>query len=131
MIVPGDPPCPEPKAAVNKVLFSITPEAVTEGISLAEDRLESVTRVERSLLRAVQQALTNMQLHAGVQMWMTRPTERKFDLKSPELRANILQSYSDLSVMEMKKDQVRWQVVLNGLDQLKAVGQTVATAPAQ
>jgi hypothetical protein len=65
VIVPGDPPCPEPKAAVNKVLFSITPEAVTEGISLAEDRLESVTSVERSLLRAVQQALTNMQLHAG------------------------------------------------------------------
>ena len=66
-----------------------------------------------------------------VQMWMTRLTERKFDLRSPELRANILQSCSDLSVMEMKKDQVRWQVVLNGLDQLKAVGQTVATAPAQ
>ncbi|HZQ25736.1 MAG TPA: hypothetical protein VFA89_23300 [Terriglobales bacterium] len=62
---------------------------------------------------------------------MTRLTERKFDLRSPELRANILQSCSDLSVMEMKKDQVRWQVVLNGLDQLKAVGQTVATAPAQ
>jgi hypothetical protein len=51
--------------------------------------------------------------------------------RSPKLRANILQSYSDLSVMEMKKDHIRWQVVLNGLDQLKAVGQTVATAPAR
>jgi len=58
--------------------------------------------------------------------------ERKFDLTSPELRANILQFYSDLSVpIATKKVQVRWQVVLNELDQLTAVAQTVATSPAR
>ena len=40
-------------------------------------------------------------------------SERKFDRTSPELRDNILQFYSDLSVpIETKKDQVRWQGVL-------------------
>ena len=49
-------------------------------------------------------------------------SERKFDLTSPELRDNILQFYSDLSVpIETKKDQVRWQGVLTALDQLKSV----------
>src|SRR5208282_6095518 len=49
-------------------------------------------------------------------------SERKFDGTSPELRANILQFYSDLSVpIETKKDEVRWQGVLTALDQLKAV----------
>jgi len=63
---------------------------------------------------------------------MARLTERKLDLKSPELRANILQLYSDLSVpIETQKDQVRWQMALSELDQLKAVGQTVATSPAR
>ena len=65
-IVPSGPPCPEPNAAVNKALFfNHERKTVREGINLAEARPESVTRVERSLLRAVQQALTNMQLHAG------------------------------------------------------------------
>jgi len=63
---------------------------------------------------------------------MARLTERKLDLKSPELRANILQLYSDLSVpIETQKDQVRWQMALSELDQLKAVGQTVATSRAR
>jgi hypothetical protein len=61
---------------------------------------------------------------------MARLTERKFDLRSPELRANILRLYSDLSVpIETQKDQVRWQMALSELDQLKAIGQTVATSP--
>src|SRR5438270_4791408 len=61
-------------------------------------------------------------------------SERKFDLTSPELRANILDFYSDLSVpIETKKDQVRWQSVLIALDQLKSVVPvpTVAGSPAQ
>ncbi len=61
-------------------------------------------------------------------------SERKFDLTSPELRDNILQFYSDLSVpIETKKDGVRWQAVLTELDQLKAVSPvpTVAGSPAQ
>jgi len=49
-------------------------------------------------------------------------SERKFDRTSPELRDNILQFYSDLSVpIETKKDQVRWQGVLTELSQLKSV----------
>jgi hypothetical protein len=47
--------------------------------------------------------------------------ERKFDRTLPELRDNILLFYSDSSAaIETKKDQVRWQVVLAALDQLKA-----------
>ena len=47
-------------------------------------------------------------------------SNRKFDLASPELRANILQFYSDLSLpIETKKDAAHWQGVLTALDQLK------------
>src|SRR5437588_1945241 len=65
---------------------------------------------------------------------LSHVSERKFDLTSPELRANILDFYSDLSVpIETKKDQVRWQSVLIALDQLKSVVPvpTVAGSPAQ
>jgi hypothetical protein len=56
-------------------------------------------------------------------------SERKFDLTSPELRANILQFYSDPSAaIETKKDQARWQNVLTALEQLKTI--TPATAVA-
>jgi Zinc dependent phospholipase C len=49
-------------------------------------------------------------------------SKQKFDLTSPELRDNILQFYSDLSLpIETKKDQVDWHAVLIGLDLLKAV----------
>jgi hypothetical protein len=49
-------------------------------------------------------------------------SERKFDLTSPELRANILQFYSDPSAaIETKKDSVRWQSVLMSLGELKAL----------
>lgn len=61
-------------------------------------------------------------------------SERNFDRTSPELRDNILQFYSDLSVpIETKKDGVRWQAVLTELNQLKAVApvQTVAGSPAR
>ncbi len=62
---------------------------------------------------------------------MARLAERKLNLTSPELRANILQFYSDLAVpIETKKDPVRRNVVLNKLEQL-AVAQTVATSPAR
>jgi hypothetical protein len=48
-------------------------------------------------------------------------SDRKFDRTSPELRANILEFYSDLSVpIETKKDDVRWHSVLKSLNQLKA-----------
>ena len=65
---------------------------------------------------------------------LSQLSNRKFDLTSPELRDNILQYYSDLSVqIETKKDGVRWQAVVTDLDQLKAVAPapTVADSPAQ
>jgi hypothetical protein len=61
-------------------------------------------------------------------------TERKFDLTSPELRDNILNFYSDLSLpLETKKDSTRWQSVLSSLDQLKLVTPTpiLAASPAK
>jgi hypothetical protein len=65
---------------------------------------------------------------------LARVSERKFDLTTPELRDNILQFYSDLSVpIETKKDEVRWRGVLTELDQLKVVAPVpvVASSPAQ
>jgi hypothetical protein len=61
-------------------------------------------------------------------------SDRKFDRTSPELRANLLAFYSDLSVpIETKKDTVRWQSVLKSLDQLKSAtpNAIVAGNPAQ
>jgi hypothetical protein len=47
---------------------------------------------------------------------------RKFDLTTPELRANILDFYGDLSApIETKKNPARWQSVLTSLDQLKLI----------
>jgi hypothetical protein len=56
-------------------------------------------------------------------------SEQKFDRTSPELRANILDFYSDLSApIETKKDNAKWQSVLISLDQLKTV--PLAATPA-
>ncbi|HWR14776.1 MAG TPA: zinc dependent phospholipase C family protein [Terriglobales bacterium] len=63
-----------------------------------------------------------------------RLSERKFDRTSVELRDNILNFYSDLSVpIETKKAPVLWQDVLISLDQLKSVGLDTAAegTPAQ
>ena len=65
---------------------------------------------------------------------LARVSERKFDLTRPELRDNVLEFYSDLSLpIETKKDQARWQGVLTELDQLKVVtpAPVVASSPAQ
>ena len=65
---------------------------------------------------------------------LARLADHKFDRASPELRDNILQFYSDLSVpIETKKNAVRWQAVLTELDQLKSVAPvpTIAGNPAQ
>ncbi len=56
-------------------------------------------------------------------------SDRKFDRTSPELRANILEFYSDLSVpIETKKNDVRWQGLLKSLDMLKAANPTAIVA---
>jgi hypothetical protein len=53
---------------------------------------------------------------------LAKLSERKFDRTSPELRANILEFYSDLSApFKTKNDNVRWQSALTSLDQLKAL----------
>ena len=53
---------------------------------------------------------------------LAKLSERQFDRISPELRANILDFYSDLSApIETKQDNARWQSVLTWLVQLKAV----------
>jgi len=58
-------------------------------------------------------------------------TARKFDLTSPELRNNILNFYSDLSLpLETKKDSAQWQSVLASLDQLKLAAPNASVAPA-
>jgi hypothetical protein len=65
---------------------------------------------------------------------LSQLSDKKFASTSPELRANILNFYSDLSApIETKKDPVRWQSVLTSLDQLKLVAPApvVASRPAQ
>jgi hypothetical protein len=58
-----------------------------------------------------------------------RLTERKFELTSLDLRDNILDFYSDLTLpLETKKDIVRWQSVLSSLVQLKLVNSTLTLA---
>jgi len=59
---------------------------------------------------------------------------RKFDLTSADLRDNILNFYSDLTLaLETKKDSARWQSVLSSLDQLKLITPTpiLAAGPAK
>ena len=59
--------------------------------------------------------------------------KRNFDLTSADLRENILNFYSDLSLpLETKKDSAHWQSVLSSLDQLKLVTPTpvLAASPA-
>ena len=65
---------------------------------------------------------------------LSQLAERKFDRTSPELRANILAFYSDLSApIATKKDQDDWKSVLSELDQLKSMTPIpiVAANPAQ
>jgi hypothetical protein len=65
---------------------------------------------------------------------LSQLSDRKFDVTLPELRANILDFYSEPDApIETKKDPVLWQSVLRSLDQLKSVtpNVTVADSPAQ
>jgi hypothetical protein len=49
-------------------------------------------------------------------------SNRKFNLTSPELRANILDFYSDLSApIDTKSDAIRWREVIVALDQLRLI----------
>lgn len=56
-------------------------------------------------------------------------SQRKFDLASPDLRENILEFYSDLSLpIETKKNLADWQNVLTELDQMKALPPVIRAA---
>lgn len=61
---------------------------------------------------------------------LTRLSDRQFDRTSPELRSNILDFYSDLSLpIETKKDEGHWRGVLMSLDELRMVTPAPAVAP--
>jgi hypothetical protein len=64
---------------------------------------------------------------------LARLSKGNFDLTSPQLRADILAYYSDLSLpIETRKDPARWQSVLTELTQLKAAAPLpVSGNPAQ
>jgi uncharacterized protein (DUF433 family) len=56
-------------------------------------------------------------------------SDRKFDRTTPELKANIVDFYSDLSAsFETKKDAGRWQNVLKSLAELQATTPSSTTA---
>jgi Zinc dependent phospholipase C len=64
---------------------------------------------------------------------LSQLSAKKFDSTTPDLRADILNFYSDLSApIETKKDPVRWQNVITSLDQLRLAAPTpmVAGTPA-
>jgi len=51
---------------------------------------------------------------------LSQLTQRKFDLTSTDLRINILDFYSDLSLpLATKRDSAKWQGLLSSRDQLK------------
>ena len=80
--------------------------------------------------KAAEYSLTD-DTYAGL---LAQLSERKFDLTSVELRANILNFYSDLSApIETKKDPAHWQSVRSSLDQLRLVtpAPVIAAIPVQ
>jgi hypothetical protein len=65
---------------------------------------------------------------------LDRLEDHNFDHVTPELRANILDFYSDLSApIDTKKDRDEWKNVLSALDKLKSTtpASTVAGTPTQ
>jgi hypothetical protein len=96
----------------------------TDSLELANDDFDTGKETE-----AAEYSLTD-ETYAKL---LGQLAKRKFDLTSPDLRDNILNFYSDLSLpLETKKDSTRWQSVLSSLDQLKLVTPTplLAGSPA-
>jgi hypothetical protein len=78
-----------------------------------------------NLTRAAEYSLTD-ETYATL---LDRLSKRKFDLTSPELRANLVDFYSDLSVpIFTKANPDDWQRVLTDLDQLKSMTPVTAAA---
>lgn len=99
-------------------------------VFLEEERTDSLVLPNRDLdsgnaTKAAEYSLTD-DTYAKL---LSQLTDRKFDLTSADLREDILQFYSDLAApIETKKDQARWQSVLQSLDQLKSATPTAAIA---
>jgi hypothetical protein len=69
-----------------------------------------------SLTKAAEYSLTD-DTYAKL---LSQLSAKKFDSTTPDLRANILNFYSDLSLpIEAKKDPASWQNLLTSLDQLR------------
>src|SRR5581483_8502280 len=67
---------------------------------------------------AAEYSLTD-EAYAGL---LSRLSEQKFALTSPQLRSNILNFYSDLSVsIETKRDPVRWRSLQVSLNELRLI----------
>jgi hypothetical protein len=96
----------------------------TDSLELANDDFDTGKETE-----AAEYSLTD-ETYAKL---LGQLAKRKFDLTSLELRDNILNFYSDLTLpLETKKDSTRWQSVLVSLDQLRLVNPTpiIASIPA-
>ena len=97
-------------------------EVRTDSIALPNRDLDS-----GNLTTATEYSLTD----STYAKLLSQLADRKFEHTSPELRENILQFYSDLSVsFETKKDDGRWKSLLESLAELKSVTPNVAVAPA-
>jgi hypothetical protein len=60
---------------------------------------------------------------------LARLAARKFDGTSPQLRDNVLEFYSDLSLpIETRKDPARWQGVLTDLHELSSMAPSLAAS---
>jgi hypothetical protein len=124
-----------PKIGPFKALAFNNPTAQTEDLYFKS--INTTVDRYRALLEAVRTdalALPNCDLDSGkltqaaeysltddtYAELLSRLADRKFDSTPPELRANILNFYADLSApIETKKDPGRWQSVLTSLDQLR------------
>jgi hypothetical protein len=99
-------------------------EVRTDALVLPNSDLDS-----GKLTKAAEYSLTD-ETYAKL---LSQLSAKKFDSTPPELRANILDFYSDLSApIETKKDAAHWQNVLTSLDQLRSLNPppVVASSPA-
>ena len=124
-----------PKIGPLKALAFNTPTAQTEDLYIRS--INTTVDHYRALLEALGDgtlALPNCDLDSGnvtkaaeysltddtYAKLLTQLSDRQFDQTSPELRANILDFYSDLSLpIETKKDEGHWRGVLMSLEQLR------------
>jgi hypothetical protein len=99
-------------------------EVRTDALVLSNSDLDS-----GKLTKAAEYSLTD-ETYAKL---LSQLSAKKFDSTPPELRANILDFYSDLSApIDTKKDAAHWQNVLTSLDQLRSLNPppVVASSPA-